>query len=248
MSDPVVHLKDFENGIVQVTMEDRIHKNTFSDELIRGLQDCFEKIKQNSSYKAVVLTGYDNYFCTGGTKETLLKLQEGKSVFTDTNIYRLPMECEIPVIAAMQGHGIGGGFSLGLFADVIILSRESIYNANFMKYGFTPGFGATYILPQKLGFSLAEELMLTAENYRGADLEKRGVPFTVLSKTEVLSRAYQIAEQLADKTRLSLITLKKHLVTPIQEQLNKVIEQELLMHRVTFHQDTVKERINQYFG
>ena len=51
----------------------------------------------------------------------------------------------------MQGHGIGGGFVVGLFADFVILSRESVYSTNFMKYKFTPGMGATYIVPKKIG-------------------------------------------------------------------------------------------------
>jgi len=148
----------------------------------------------------------------------------------------------------MQGHGIGGGFVLGLFADFIILSRESVYTTNFMKYGFTPGMGATYIVPKKLGISLAEELLFTASNYRGAELEKRGVPFPVLPREKVMSYALESARNLAEKPRVSLITLKAHLVAPLREALPRVIEQELVMHNQTFHQEEVKERIISSFG
>ncbi len=51
-----------------------------------------------------------------------------------------------------------------------------------MKYGFTPGMGATYIVPEKLGIVLGEEMLFTAANFSGAALEKRGVPFEVLPK------------------------------------------------------------------
>lgn len=248
MSQSIVDLREVEPGIVQLTMQDRVHKNTFSNELTLGLIESFKSIKANSSYKVVVLTGYDSYFASGGTQEGLLAIHEGKEKFNTVNIYSLSLECEIPVIAAMQGHGIGGGFVMGLYADFVILSRESVYTANFMKYGFTPGMGATYILPKKLGFSLAEELLLNAGNYRGADLEKRGVPFPVLPRKEVLEYALDLAGQLAEKQRSALIMLKKHLVAPIRNRLPRVIEQEVAMHEETFHKLEVKDRIMKLFG
>lgn len=248
MTQTAIELKEVEPGIVQMTMQDRVHKNTFSDELVSGLVQSFEAIRAHTGWKVVILTGYDTYFASGGTKEGLLALHEGKTKFTDTNIYSLALDCRVPVIAAMQGHGIGGGFILGLFADFVILSRESVYTANFMKYGFTPGMGATFILSRKLGFGLAEELLITANHYRGAELEKRGVPFPVLPRKEVPDYAYRLARQVAEKPRVSLITLKDHLVAPLREQLPGVIEQELAMHEKTFHQAGVKERIMTLFG
>ncbi len=248
MTEPVVGLQEVEEGIVLLRMEDRIHKNTFSSELMLGLKQSFEAIDNNSGYKAVILTGYDSYFCSGGTQEGLLAIYEGEVQFTDSNIYSLPLECKIPVIAAMQGHGIGGGFAFGLFSDFVILSRESVYTTNFMKYGFTPGMGSTLILSEKLGISLTEELLFTANNYRGAELEKRGVPFPVFPRKDVVNYALELARQLAEKPRISLITLKDHLVTSLREKLPTVIEKELAMHEKTFHLPETKERIERLFG
>ncbi|MCC8351928.1 polyketide synthase [Bacillus sp. AF23] len=248
MTHSVVEIFEIEPAIIQVKMHDRAHKNAFSQELTDGLIQAFEFIRNHQSYKAVILTGYDNYFASGGTQEGLLRIQQGITKFTDDNLYSLALDCRIPVIAAMQGHGIGGGFVMGLFADFVILSRESVYTTNFMKYGFTPGMGATFIVPQKLGFSLAQELLMNAGNYRGADLEKRGIPFKVLPRSEVLEYAVELARELAEKPRNSLITLKDHLVAPLREQLPSVIEQELVMHEKTFHQDEVKTRITGLYG
>jgi len=248
MTQSVVDVREVGVDIVQVTMQDRVHKNTFSDELMIGLSQAFADVEANSRYKVVVLTGYDHYFASGGTQEGLLSIYEGKAKFTDGNIYSLALNCRIPVIAAMQGHGIGGGFALGLFADFVILGRENVYTSNFMKYGFTPGMGATCIFPEKLGLSLAQELLLNAGTYRGADLEKRGVPFPVLPRAQVLQYAYELARQIAEKPRVSLITLKDHLVASLREKLPKVIEKETKMHEETFHQPEVKERILTLFG
>ena len=243
-----VDLREVEPGIVQMTMQDRVNKNTLSYELSMGLIEAFKSIQDNSSYKVVILTGYDSYFCTGGTQEGLLSIFENKTSFTDVNLYSLALECKIPVIAAMQGHGIGGGFALGLYADFVVLSRESVYSTNFMKYGFTPGMGATYIVTKKLGFSLGEEMLLNAGTFRGAELEKRGISFPVLPREKVMAYALELAQQLAEKPRFSLITLKDHLVASLREKLPGIIEKELIMHDKTFHQPEVKDRINALFG
>jgi polyketide biosynthesis enoyl-CoA hydratase PksI len=248
VTSAVLDLEEIGPGIVQLTMHDRKFKNTFSYELMGALFEAFEKIRLNTSYRVVILTGYDSYFCSGGTQESLTMLHEGKGKFSDTNLYGLALDCEIPVISAMQGHGIGGGFVFGMFSDFIVLSRESIYTTNFMKYGFTPGMGATYVLPKKLGISLAQEMLTSARNFRGEDLARRGVPFPVLPRVEVLPYAQQLARDIAEKPRTSLVTLKSHMVREIRAQLPAVIEQEVAMHDVTFHQPEVRERIESLFG
>ena len=248
MTTPVLEFCEVEPGIVQLTMQDRQHKNTFSIGLVTALMEAFKRIAESPQYRAVILTGYDTYFCSGGTQEALQQLHEGQGKFSDGSLYSLPLDCEIPVIAAMQGHGIGGGFVFGLFADFVVLSRESVYTANFMKYGFTPGMGATFVVADKLGVALAHEILLTARSYRGEELAKRGVPFPVLPRAEVLPHALQLARDLADKPRKSLITLKSHLAREARERLPEVIERELAMHELTFHEPEVKERIQRLFG
>ncbi len=248
MAESVVDMVEIEEGIVLLKMEDRAHRNTFSTELILGLKQSFEAIEKNETYKAVILTGYDNYFCSGGTQEGLLAINEGKGSFTEANIYSLPLECKIPVISAMQGHGIGGGFAFGLFSDFVILGRESVYTTNFMKYGFTPGMGSTLILTEKLGLSLAQELLFTAGTYRGGELEKRGIAFPVLPREKVLPHALTLAREVAEKPRISLVTLKDHMVASLREKLPAVIEKELAMHDTTFHLPETKELIMRLFG
>jgi polyketide biosynthesis enoyl-CoA hydratase PksI len=137
---------------------------------------------------------------------------------------------------------------MGLFADVVLLSRESVYTTNFMKYGFTPGMGATYIVPLKLGPALGHEMLFLARNYRGEELKQRGVPFTVLPRAEVVPEAIKMARQLAEKPRVSLLTLKDHLVAEQRQRLPDIVKAEVAMHAQTFHQDEVKQNILSLFG
>ena len=101
MSDVVKLYREGEIGIV--VMEEREYKNTFSKPFIKGLMEVFEAIGQDLEIKVVVIHGYDNYFCCGGTKEELLEILEGKVQFTDLSFHDLLLQCEVPVIAAMQG-------------------------------------------------------------------------------------------------------------------------------------------------
>ncbi|MES2929533.1 MAG: polyketide synthase [Pseudomonadota bacterium] len=248
MHKSVLTIDEVSDGVVQLTMHDRDFKNTFSSELSAALIDTFKSVSRNPKYRAVVITGYDTYFCCGGTRETLISLHEGKGKFTDSDLYRLPLDCEIPVIAAMQGHGIGGGLVFGLFSDFAIFSRESIYTTNFMKFGFTPGMGATHIIPDKLGVSLGIEMLISARDYRGDELAQRGMPHPVLPRADVLPAAIALAKDIAEKPRLSLVTLKSHLISTTRQVLPSIVSKEIEMHSLTFHQPSTKDRIEKLFG
>lgn len=243
----VVRLEEKGDGIVQVTMEDRSAKNTFSAALIEGLKSVFKKINESGHYKVVIINGYENYFCCGGTKEELKSIYKGELKFTDLDFFTILLECKLPVIAAMQGHALGGGFVFGLYGDFVILGNENVYATNFMKYGFTPGMGGTFLVPYKLGNILGAELLFTAENYRGIDLKDRGVQLKVVAKSEVIEEAFKLARSLADKPRNSLIVLKEHMTNEVKLKLNEAIQKELVLHEKTFHSPEVASRIEALF-
>jgi polyketide biosynthesis enoyl-CoA hydratase PksI len=230
-------------AIAVLTMADRESRNTFSHALLNGLIAAFEAIAQRDDLKVVVIQGYDNYFCCGGTQSELMRIYDGELDFTELAFYRLLLDCKIPTIAAMQGHALGGGLAFGCYADLMVLSEESLYSTNFMKYGFTPGMGATYIIPQKFGKLLGEEMLYSAKSYHGGTLRSRGLSASVVKKQDVFATAIQLAKELADKPRLSLTTLKQHLTQKIKAELPAIIEQELAMHHITFAQPEVKQRI-----
>src|SRR5947209_8712243 len=185
LQSKVVRATVYPQGIVVVKLEDGEARNMFSAALMEGVAEVFAHIEQTPGYKVGVLTGYDSYFASGGTKESLLAIQAGKAKFTDFNIFQLALDCKLPVIAAMQGHGIGAGWTLGMFADVVLLSQESRYVSPYMNYGFTPGGGATFILADKVGPDVARESLLTAQQYTGSELKDRGLRLPVLPRAEV---------------------------------------------------------------
>ncbi|UII31931.1 SDR family NAD(P)-dependent oxidoreductase [Fulvivirga ulvae] len=230
-------------GIVEVKMEDREARNMFSPAFMEGITEVFGRIAQKPACKVVILTGYDSYFISGGTKEMLLDIQEGKIKFTDSRIYHLAMECNVPVIAAMQGHGIGAGWSMGMFADFILFSDESHYVSPYMNYGFTPGAGSTMIFPDKTGYDLARETLLTAVEYSGRELKNKGLLLPVLPRKEVMATAFDLARQIAAHPRAALVALKHQLTAHLQARLEENYALELAMHEKTFvgQSETLKQ-------
>jgi acyl transferase domain-containing protein/acyl carrier protein/NAD(P)-dependent dehydrogenase (short-subunit alcohol dehydrogenase family)/1,4-dihydroxy-2-naphthoyl-CoA synthase len=248
LDSPVIEMDAFDDGVVLLRLCERTHKNTFTEAFMQGVAEAFEKIGRSPHFRVVVLTGYDTYFACGGTREGLESLQRGATRFTDRKIYSLPLSCEIPVIAAMQGHAIGAGWSLGMFCDLQIFAAECVYHSNYMWYGFTPGAGATLIFPARLGNDLGREVLFTAREYKGRELAERGVPVTVLPSCEVLPHAMAIAHRMARAPRQQLVETKKRSTHEIASRLESTFERELAMHQKTFVSNTrVMERIEQAF-
>ncbi|WP_386825504.1 SDR family NAD(P)-dependent oxidoreductase [Lysobacter brunescens] len=249
LSSAVVRASVDADGVVLVRLEDRDARNMFSDALIAGLQEVFDHIAQSPACKAVVLTGYDTYFSSGGTRDGLKAIQEGKVRFTDHDVFHLPMRCPVPVIAAMQGHGIGAGWTLGLFCDVVLFSAESRYLSPYMNFGFTPGAGATGILPARLGFDLARDSLFTGREITGEALARRNPLLSVLPREQVLDQALAIARGFARRSREDLQASKAAHVAPQLAAWQALFAREVEMHASTLvGQRDALARIEQRFA
>ncbi|WP_161965956.1 SDR family NAD(P)-dependent oxidoreductase [Steroidobacter cummioxidans] len=222
------------DGVAVISMHDRHAKNLFSATLLSALKQAFEYVEQSPACKAVVLTGYDTYFAAGGTKETLLSIQQGKAQFTDERIFEIALNCPLPVIAAMQGHAIGAGWSLGMFADLVVLGEESRFHSPYMGYGFTPGAGATLVFPRKIGHDLARETLLTAREVAGHELRDRGLHVSVAPRRDVLSSAIELARTIAQHPREQLTALKRQWTHALRQVREDVYRREVQMHEQTF--------------
>ncbi|GAB7536568.1 hypothetical protein BGC_27860 [Burkholderia sp. 3C] len=242
-----VELDAYDDGVAVVRMVEHEHRNMFTPRLMRDLLDAFERIARSADFKVVVLTGHGRYFACGGTREGLEDLQRGDGRFTDLKIYSLPFDCELPVISAMQGHAIGAGWSLGMFGDLRLFGAEAVYHSNYLRFGFTPGAGATLVFPDRLGDELGREVLFSAREYKGRELARRGVA-TVLPAAQVVPRAMEIAHGLARAPRAELLRAKAAQRVRLGARLERVFERELAMHETTFIGNAqVNERIQRAF-
>ncbi len=241
-------IETYDDGVVVLRMVERQHKNSFTEPFMDGLGEAFAAVGRLEGAKVVVLTGFDGYFASGGTRDGLQALQQGTARFTDRKIYSLPLDCPLPVIAAMQGHAIGAGWSLGMFCDRALAAAEGVYHSNYLWYGFTPGAGATLIFPLRLGDDLGREVLFTAREYRGRELAGRSPNLRVLPASQVLPAALALAHGLARQPRERLIAIKAQANRPIVDRLDAVFARELAMHEKTFvGNPRVQERIEQMF-
>ncbi|MCP4267459.1 MAG: hypothetical protein GY777_18165, partial [Candidatus Brocadiaceae bacterium] len=234
LNSKVIKATAHPQGILVVKMEDREAKNMFSQVFVEGITEVFQHIEQTPLYKVVILTGYDSYFASGGTKEGLLAIQEGTVKYSDAPIYELPLLCKIPVISAMQGHGIGVGWTFGMFSDLILFSEESVYTTKFMNFGFTPGAGSTLIFPYQLGVDLSKEALFTAQEYKGDELRRKGMLLPVVCRNEVYDSAMKLAQKIALIPRNTLVALKQQFTQTLRNQLQETYKRELAMHETTF--------------
>ena len=249
IASPAVQATLDADGVVSVRMSDRESKNLFTPAIVQGLDEVFAQVAANDACKVVVLAGYDRYFATGGTRESLHAIQSGQAKFTDAPVFVSALRCPVPVVACMQGHAVGGGLSLGLFADFALFAAESQYLNPYLRYGFTPGGGATLIVPGILGSDLGYEALCTAREYSGSDLRARHPALAVHPRAELDAQAMALARRVARHPRAMLVSLKAYLNRSILDRLDAVFQQEIDMHAQSFvGRSDALERIHAHFG
>jgi polyketide biosynthesis enoyl-CoA hydratase PksI len=221
-------------GVAVIALEDEAQRNALGPLLGAGLARAADEIRGDDAVRVVVVHGRGTWFCGGGTPEGLAAIRAGEARFTDFAVFRLLLDLEVPTIAAMQGHAFGGGFAFGLYADLIVVAEESCYAGNFLEHGFTPGMGATWLLPRKLGEVLGTEMLYTARRYTGRELVDRGAALRAEPRDRVIDCALELAGTVAAMPRDALRLLKRSLTAEIRRSLPAVIEAELAMHRELF--------------
>jgi amino acid adenylation domain-containing protein/thioester reductase-like protein len=236
-------------GIALIRLEDKANKNQLSSELIEALSVRFTQAVENEQIKVVVITGYDNVFCLGGNREGLLKIVNNDIGCDEVStVCQQVLECPLPVIAAIQGHAFGVGLTFGLAADIIMMSENHTYSANFMRYGFTPGAGTTLILKEKFSERIATEMIWTAKEYTGKELKDKGANVLFQSGDKVLSEALMLAKSLAEKSLPALKVYKHELARSILERFPQTVKQERDMHREIFKEPEALARVQTHFA
>jgi polyketide biosynthesis enoyl-CoA hydratase PksI len=235
LSSPRVRLSVDEHvGVLQLA--DHASKNALSEELVHELYARLADVAADTRIHALVLSGLPEVFCAGASLPLLRAVVHGRVAPTDILLGKAILELPVPVVAALEGHAVGGGFALGLCADMVILARESRYGANFMNMGFTPGMGMTRLLEQVMSPAQARELLFTGEARKGADFGG-GAGFNyILPRREVLPKALDLAARIAEKPRRTLELLKRTLALPRRQAFAATHTLESLMHEVSFAQ------------
>jgi polyketide biosynthesis enoyl-CoA hydratase PksI len=236
------------SGVSCLQMDDVKGRNIFSAGFITEFLGALDELEQDHRPKVLILSGLPDVFCGGAEKQALLDLCEGKAAVRDLVICERLLDAPFPVIAAMEGHAIGGGLAVGFCCDIVLAARESRYGAVFMSLGFTPGMGTTTLLAELVGPFLASEMMFTGKRFRGSELEGRGTHINyILPRAEVMPRARDVAAQIAEKDVRSIQLLKHALSVKKRKLLIDARLQEDLMHRISFSFPETRRTINELY-
>jgi len=236
-----------EDGVAILSFRDPTSSNALDSRTVPLLESAFEALGGNKDVRAIVIEGLPDVFCSGGSREMLIALAKGGHSPADLLLPKRVLDVPVPVVAAMAGHAVGGGFALGVCADIVLIGRESRYGLSFMNYGFTPGMGTTRLLEHVLSPAIAHELMYTGRNVRGAEFEGKSGFNHILPKADVSKKAREIAARIAEKPRASLEALKRTLSLPKRQCFEATYTIETLMHRLTLPAADVAKAIEEDF-
>jgi polyketide biosynthesis enoyl-CoA hydratase PksI len=240
MNDGPVTLQLASDGVATLQMSDTAGKNALSEPFAAALLARLREVEASRETKALVIQGLPDVFCSGAPRDVLERVLDGEVVPGDLALAKAILDLPIPVIAALEGHALGGGLALALCADVLILARESRYGCTFMNLGFTPGMGVTRLLELVVGSPLAFEMLVGGEPMKGSRFE--GKVNHVLPRAEVFPRALDVARRFAEKPLPALRALKRSLSLTRRRAFESARTLETLMHEIIFAQPELVRR------
>lgn len=187
---------------VRTLIIDKAPANALDGDMLSLLLDQLETIQADSEVRAIVLTGTGKYFCSGAD----LKASGGEALTLFGKFLNAVEASKAPVIAAINGWCVGGGFELSLCCDIRLASD----NARFVCAGVNVGLMAsTYRLPRLIGTSRAKLMLLTGSEFDAHTVEQFGVTIATHDQSELANRANELAERIASRAPLSVAAAKR---------------------------------------
>lgn len=209
----------------------RAPNNFFDQALIASLADAFAELDEDPSCRVIVLASQGKHFCAGanftssGNREA-----PGKRKAEDGNpLYREAVRLfsnKKPVIAAVQGAAVGGGFGLAMMPDFRVACAEARFTANFVKLGFTPGFGLTHTLSRIIGVQAATDMFYTGRRITGTEAKELGIVDRLVPQDQVRDAAVAYAKEIAENAPLALISLRKQMRGDLAAAVQKATDVE----------------------
>ena len=163
------------------------------DDFVAALEDC----QADEVIRVLIITGKGKAFSAGFDLKELAAPESGTAAETADNIIARAMEAfEGPIIGAINGHAITGGFELALACDVIIASEQARFADTHARVGILAGWGLSQRLPRLIGLSRAKELSLTGRPLFAQEAYEWGLVNRVVTADELLPSAIAMAEEM----------------------------------------------------
>lgn len=216
VTEPAV-LYERDDHVAMITLNRPDNRNSMTPDLLAGVGEAVRRAGADPEVRCVVVTGRGRSFCAGADFRASKMQDRASDGSLEERQYAMYepflsiLDLEVPVIAAMNGHAIGGGLGLALVCDLRVANREARYGANFVRLGLHPGMGTTYFLPRLVGLPRAAELLLTGRIVDGATAAEIGLANYAVAPGDVLAKANELAGEIASAAPLAVRATKRSL-------------------------------------
>ena len=193
--------------------------NAISVEMLDGLLDAVESIGRSEEVGAAIVVGRGRAFSTGGDITEMHGMDEAQFADTISRYMRLSAafrSCPKPIIAAVHGYALAGGFELALMCDVRFAAIGTQFGLPDTPLGLSPTSGMTYLLPRIVGLGRALYLALDAENIDAKEALRIGLVSRVVKPDALVDEAEVFAHRIASYPRVGTAWTKR----TIQESLD----------------------------
>jgi len=248
MTAAPLHLLTVENGIALVTLNRPEALNSLNQALRLELMELFPALDLRKDVKVIVITGAgDKAFCTGAdlkersARSTEEMIDERYQLTGKTHV--LLANISKPVIAAIKGYCMAGGYELVLQCDIAIASDNAVFSLPEVTHGFFPGGGACQRLPRLVGYQLAKELILTGRRWDAKEAKALGLINKIVPLDRVMDEAMATARQIASHPAIGVIQAKRALNQAMETPLAAGLRYDLEAWLVCMHSDEWKEKL-----
>ncbi|WP_305781300.1 enoyl-CoA hydratase [Nocardia nova] len=208
--------------IALVTLNRPERMNAMAFDVMIPLRETLESVAADNEVRVVVLTGAGHGFCSGADLQGAGRVPNIEGL-TRTTVARRSMDLldnvmttlrrmHQPVIAAINGAAIGGGFCLSMATDIRIASEQAYFRAAGINNGLTSAeLGISYLLPRAIGASRAFEIMLSGRDIDAAEAERIGLVSRMVAADKLLDTCYELAERIIGYSRVGTELTKRML-------------------------------------
>ena len=209
MSDAV--LTEADGGVAVITINRPKAKNAVNGEVAKGIAGALDEFDACKDVSVIVLTGAGGTFCAGMDLKGFLTgdspIAEGRGFGGITE--RPPAK---PIIAAIEGYALAGGFELALACDLIVASSEAKFGLPEVTRGLVAGAGGLLRLPRRIPYHAAMEIALSGDHFPATRLGEWGLVNRLTEPGEALRTARELAGRIAANAPLALAATKRVIV------------------------------------
>jgi len=219
-----------DDGLATLLLNRPGRKNALTAGMFAEMLDALEALRRDAAVTALLLTGADGDFCSGGDLVTLQGELEAATLrlrMVDNNrLLSALADFPKPVIAAVDGVAFGAGFSLALAADFVIASQRARFCMAFARVGLGPDLGASYFLPRIVGLPRARQLFYSAAEIDARQALDWGIALEVLAPSDYLDRARELARGMAGMSPCGFGLSKRLLARSLESDLASQLDAE----------------------